>query len=71
MSKEQIRDENKLRVIKAAQELFISDGVANTSINRIASEVGLSPMSIYRYFGNKVNLVLAAWRDALGVFFEG
>ncbi len=71
MSKEQIRDENKLRVIKAAQELFISDGVANTSINRIASEVGLSPMSIYRYFGNKVNLVLAAWRDALGVFYEG
>lgn len=71
MSKEQIRDENKLRVIKAAQELFISDGVANTSINRIASEVGLSPMSIYRYFGNKVNLVLAAWRDALSVFYEG
>ena len=71
MSKEQIRDENKLRVIKAAQELFISDGVANTSINRIASEVGLSSMSIYRYVGNKVNLVLAAWRDALGVFYEG
>lgn len=71
MSKEQIRDENKLRVIKAAQELFIADGVSNTSINRIAAEVGLSPMSIYRYFGNKTNLVLAAWRDALGIFYEG
>lgn len=36
MSKQQIRDKNRQRVIEVAQELFIDDGVAVTSINRIA-----------------------------------
>ena len=28
-------------------------------------------MSVYRYFGTKDSLVLAVWRDALVVFYEG
>ncbi len=71
MSKEKIRDENRQKVIKTAQELFISDGVAATSINRIAKETGLSAMSVYRYFGTKAKLVLAVWQDALSVFYDG
>lgn len=62
------RDQNIQKVIKAAQSLFISEGVAATSINRIAREAGLTPMSVYRYFGTKDSLVLAVWRDALVVF---
>ena len=65
------RDQNIQKVIKVAQSLFISEGVAATSINRIAREAGLTPMSVYRYFGTKDSLVLAAWRDALVVFYEG
>lgn len=65
------RDQNIQKVIKVAQSLFISEGVAATSINRIAREVGLTPMSVYRYFGTKDSLVLAVWRDALVVFYEG
>ena len=37
------RDQNIQKVIKAAQSLFISEGVAATSINRIAREAGLTP----------------------------
>ena len=48
------RDQNIQKVIKAAQSLFISEGVAATSINRIAREAGLTPMSVYRYFGTRV-----------------
>lgn len=70
MSKQQIRDENRLRVIKVAQDLFIDEGVAVTSVNRIAKEAGLTPMSVYRYFGTKDGLVIAAWRDALSQFYE-
>lgn len=70
MSKQQIRDKNRQRVIEVAQTLFIDEGVAVTSVNRIAKEAGLTPMSVYRYFGTKDCLVIAAWRDALKQFYE-
>lgn len=70
MSKQQLRDQNRQRVIEVAQALFIDEGVAVTSINRIAKEAGLTPMSVYRYFGTKDGLVIAAWRDALTQFYE-
>lgn len=62
--------QNRQRVIEVAQELFIDDGVAVTSINRIAKAAGLTPMSVYRYFGTKDGLVIAVWRDALTQFYE-
>ncbi len=59
-----------MRVVKIAQDLFIDEGVAATSVNRIAKEAGLTSMSVYRYFGTKDGLVIAAWRDALAQFYE-
>lgn len=70
MAHSQERNDNINRVIKAAQELFIEDGVAITSINKVAAKAGLAPMSIYRYFGGKDNLVVAVWRDALKIFYD-
>ena len=37
-----------MRVVKIAQDLFIDEGVAATSVNRIAKEAGLTPMSVCR-----------------------
>lgn len=42
----------------AARELFLKDGVANTSIRKIASRLGLSSTSIYVYFRDKDDLLL-------------
>ena len=70
MARSHERDKNISRVIQAAQELFIEDGVAATSISKIASKVKLAPMSIYRYFGSKDNLVVAVWQDALKIFYD-
>lgn len=64
------RENNINRVISAAQSLFISDGIFATSINRIAQEAGLTPMSLYRYFNNKDTLVYTVWQDALATFFK-
>ena len=50
-----------MRVVKIAQDLFIDEGVAATSVNRIAKEAGLTSMSVYRYFGTK---------DGLAAFFK-
>lgn len=69
MNQKEEREYNILRVIRSAQELFIQNGIYATSINRIAQEVDLSPMSIYRYFNNKDTLVYMVWQDALSTFF--
>ena len=69
MSKQQIRDKNRQRVIEVAQTLVIDEGVAVTSVNRIAKEAGLTPIAVCRYFGTKDCLVIAAWRDALKQFY--
>lgn len=70
MRQSEEREYNINRVIKAAQELFISDGIYATSINRIAQAADLAPMSLYRYFKNKDTLVYTVWQDALDTFFH-
>lgn len=50
--------ERKAEIMAAARELFLKDGVANTSIRKIASRLGLSSTSIYVYFRDKDDLLL-------------
>lgn len=70
MSQREEREKNISRVIETALELFLSDGIAETSVNRIAKACGLAPMSIYRYFGSKDALVAQVWSYALKRFYE-
>lgn len=69
MSQSEERRRNIQNVIETSLELFLNNGIAQTSINRIAREVGLAPMSIYRYFGSKDELVAQVWSYALKEFF--
>lgn len=70
MNQSEERMQNIQKVIKTAQKLFLDAGIASVSINRIASEAGLTPMSVYRYFGSKDKLIDAVWQDALVVFYD-
>lgn len=70
MSRAEERELNIGRVIKVAQALFLKNGIANTSINAIAKEAGLTPMSVYRYFGTKDELINRTWQDALVEFYD-
>lgn len=67
-SEELIQNRNK--VIKTAQRLFLDEGIASVSINRIAAEAELAPMSVYRYFGSKDKLIAEVWHDALVIFYD-
>lgn len=71
MKRSEERERNIKKVIQTAQELFITDGIAATSISRIAEASDLTPTSLYRYFRNKDTLVFAAWQDALVTFYTG
>jgi AcrR family transcriptional regulator len=53
------RNETQSRVLQTACRLFGEKGYANTSLEDIAQECGLTIRPIYHYFGNKKNLFAA------------
>ncbi|WP_420468514.1 TetR/AcrR family transcriptional regulator [Panacagrimonas sp.] len=57
------------RIVAAARKLFLRDGVEAVSMRNLASEVGCSPMALYRYFGSKQEILWQVWDVFLGELF--
>ena len=63
-------ERKKEKIRTAALELFCTYGTDKTNINEIAQKAGVSPASIYNYFGNKeglmkdviINLLESSWK---------
>lgn len=49
--------ETRRRILEAAQKLFTQYGYAGATIEAIAQEAGVSPLTIFAIFGNKVTLL--------------
>jgi AcrR family transcriptional regulator len=54
------------RICHAAEELFVLDGYARTSIRAIAGQAGVSEATVYLTFPDKAALLDAAIRRAIG-----
>lgn len=54
-------EEMRIKITNAAQTLFVTEGYAAISIRRLAAEVGCSPMTIYKYFDSKVDILRHLW----------
>jgi AcrR family transcriptional regulator len=74
--REQRRLRDMKRVQRVAVDLFAERGFAAVSVEQVATAAGVSPVSIYRWFGTKERLVL--WDDydpkllnAIGEALEG
>lgn len=53
-----VKDDDKVnRIYRAAIRVINLEGFQGSSMNRIASEAGLSPATIYLYFGNKDDMI--------------
>lgn len=48
------------RLLDKAQELFLKYGYKNVSVDQIASEAGISKMTVYKHFPSKEDLFIAA-----------
>lgn len=59
MSLEELREQNKQLTIAKALELFLKNGVEQTTTKDIALAAGLTERSIYRYFETRADLILA------------
>ena len=49
--------QSRERVLTAAAQLFAEDGLADVTTNHIAAHAGMSIGSLYRYFGDKAEIV--------------
>jgi AcrR family transcriptional regulator len=63
-------EQKKDKIRTAALELFCTYGPDKTSVNEIAQRAGVSPASVYNYFGSKeglmkdtiINLLESSWK---------
>ncbi len=58
------RDSKRAAIVNAAAELFARDGYESTAVTAISSAAGIAPNTIYWYFKNKDELLLAAFAAA-------
>jgi AcrR family transcriptional regulator len=58
------------RILESARALFEGGGLDALSLRKVASDVGLTPMAIYRHFADKEALVEALVLDALDRWAE-
>jgi AcrR family transcriptional regulator len=55
----QAADEKRAEIVAAARRLFIEDGYDATSMSRLAKRAGVAPNTIYWYFGDKDDVLIA------------
>lgn len=53
----------RAELIAAAMELYTEGGLAAVSVRAVAARVGVSPMSTYRYFADKAELLGGLWQS--------
>jgi AcrR family transcriptional regulator len=56
---DQSREDNRQRILAAAQDLFLRDGYDNFSIRKLAGRMDCAAGTLYLYFASKQELLLA------------
>src|SRR3954465_1469860 len=59
LSRDARKAETRDALLRAAARLFARNGIETTSMDRIASEVGLTKGAVYAHFANKKELTIA------------
>lgn len=66
--RERQKAELRATILKVAGELFEQQGYENFSLRQVAERIGYSPTTIYLYFANKDDLILATVQDGFHAF---
>ena len=64
LSKEQ-RAATRTRILAAARDAFVDGGPRGVSMRGVAGQVGLSAMTIYLYFDNRRDILMALIREGM------
>ena len=61
-------NETHEKIVLAALQLFLAQGIKKTSVSDIADQAGVTRVTVYRYFGDKKSLVRTAFMRPITVF---
>ncbi|MBF0534182.1 MAG: TetR/AcrR family transcriptional regulator [Nitrospirae bacterium] len=64
------KEEFRREILDSARELFIKDGCEKFSMRKFAEKIGYSPTTIYLYFKNKDELLLAICEEVSEQFLN-
>lgn len=68
-AKAAVIDEKRERILEVAERLFFEHGYANTTMDRIVAELGVTKPYVYYYFGNKLEIYeTLCWRPSVACF---
>jgi AcrR family transcriptional regulator len=74
---ERAPSDTRMRILKAAREIFFRDGFADTNLDEVASRAEVGKGTLYRHFESKVELYVAvlalggaAFDDAMGAVVD-
>lgn len=56
--------DKRAKIIAAARDLFLSDGFDRSSVDAVAAKAGVSKRTVYDYYGDKLNLLLAVVEES-------
>jgi AcrR family transcriptional regulator len=59
MRRDQQRDELRGKILDAARELFVAEGIEQVSMRKIAEKIGYSATTLYHHFPDKDAMLLA------------
>jgi AcrR family transcriptional regulator len=59
----------KARIALVAERLFREEGYGAVSMRRIAEATGCSPMTLYRYFDGKIDVLRSLWGGVFETLF--
>jgi AcrR family transcriptional regulator len=60
-----MRESTRSRILAAARESFTRHGVRRTTMDDVAAAAGVTRTTVYRYFGDRRELIRAALEDVL------
>lgn len=63
------RVSKRAEIAAAAAGLFETHGVAHISMRRIAAEVGCAPMTLYKYYDAKIDILRTLWGGVFDTLF--
>ncbi|MGE2730792.1 TetR/AcrR family transcriptional regulator [Mycolicibacterium vaccae] len=61
----QASEEKRAEIVAAARELFIEAGYDSTSMSRLAAAAGVAANTVYWYFGDKDDVLIAVLNDVM------
>jgi AcrR family transcriptional regulator len=62
--------EMRARIAEHAHRLFQGEGYASISMRRLAREVGCTPMTLYKYYENKTDILRDIWAHVFNELFD-